>query len=296
MNSLKKSQTFIEAQSSGSRVGQRRALLGSLSGWPVSLRVGALIVGLILISVAFAPWITHFDPTELGAASLSPPQVAHLMGTDDLGRDVFARVLYGGRITLVVGLFSALISVGLGLSIGVVAGFSGGYVDELLMRFTEAFQILPRLLVAIVVVTMIGGSLGNVILTIGFLSWPPTARIIRGQTLVLHHEDFVSAAILSGASYMRLIIRQILPNVFPLLFVSASTQVALAILSEAALSFLGLGDPTSPSWGQMLQQSQGFLRAAWWMSVFPGLALALLILGLNLLGDGLGSKIGGTRR
>lgn len=248
---------------------------------------------MIVLAVLFSPMLTARDPMALTQGPLLPPGVGGVFGTDDLGRDVFARVLYGGRISLLVGLSAALLSVGFGLVIGVIGGFSGGAVDEVLMRLTEVFQIVPRLLVAIVVVSIVGGSIGNVIFVIGILSWPPTARLVRAQTMILRKEEFVSAAIMSGASYLRLITRQILGNIMPILLVSASMQVAVAILAEASLSFLGLGDPTYPSWGQMLYQSQGFLRQAWWMSLFPGAALALTIVGLNLLSDGFSDRIPG---
>lgn len=270
-----------------------RANLGARLKLPVTTLFGAALVVTISFVVVFAPILTSYDAMSLSADTLKAPSLEHLMGTDDLGRDVFARVLYGGRISLLVGIFAAVISVTLGLLIGVVAGFSGGVIDEALMRVTEVFQIVPRLLVAIVVVAMVGGSITSVIFVIGILSWPLTARLIRTQTLVLRREEFVSAATMSGASYGRLIVKQILPNILPLLLVSASMQVAVAILSEAALSFLGLGDPSFPTWGQMLQQSQGFLRQAWWMSFFPGCALALTIVGLNLLSDGFSDRLPG---
>lgn len=270
-----------------------RASLRACVKLPAAALFGAALVAALSLAIIFAPLLTSYDATSLGAVALRPPSLEHLMGTDDLGRDVFARVLYGGRISLLVGTVAAIISVTLGLLIGVVAGFSGGAVDEALMRATEVFQIVPRLLVAIVVVAMIGGSITSVIFVIGILSWPLTARLIRAQTLVLRREEFISAATMSGASYSRLIVKQILPNILPLLLVTASMQVAVAIMAEAALSFLGLGDPSFPSWGQMLQQSQGFLRQAWWMSFFPGCALALIIFGLNLLSDGFSDRLPG---
>lgn len=264
--------------------------------FPVSARAGGVMIALVLFGVLLAPLLTSADPMALGRSPLQPPGPAGFMGTDDLGRDMMALVLYGGRVSLLVGLISAVIAVGLGLAVGIVAGFFGGAIDEALMRVTEVFQILPRLLVAIVVVTLLGGSVTNVIFVIGILAWPPTARIIRAQVLVIRGEEFIAAATLSGASYLRIILRHILPNVMPFLMVSASMQVASAVLSEAALSFLGLGDPAFPSWGQMLQHSQAFLRQAWWMSAFPGVALALTILGLNLLGDGLSSRLPGGHK
>jgi peptide/nickel transport system permease protein len=227
-----------------------------------------------------------------------PPSWAHPFGTDDLGRDVWARVLYGGRVSLLVGVVSAALSVILGVAIGLCAGFAGGGGDEALMRLTEMFQILPRLLVTIVVVALLGGGIGKVILVIGLLSWPATARVIRARALVLRGEEFMTAAVMSGASWVRRLARHALPNVWPYLLVSASLQVASAVLSEAFLSFLGLGDPDRPSWGFLLQQGQLFLQQAWWLTAFPGLALAMTILGLNLLGDGLGGGAlrGGARQ
>ncbi|HTR87822.1 MAG TPA: ABC transporter permease, partial [Reyranella sp.] len=208
-------------------------------------------------------------------------------GTDDLGRDTFARVLYGGRVSLLIGLFSAALSVVLGMTIGMLAGFFGGALDEVLMRITEAFQILPKLLVAVVVIALIGSGLTREVLVIGLLSWPATARVIRGRVQVIRHEEFIAAAEMSGASWLRVLVRHIAPNVLAFLLVSASLQVASAIMSESFLAFLGLGDPDHPSWGLLLQQGQLFLEEAWWLTTFPGIALAMTILGLNLLGDGL---------
>ena len=201
-------------------------------------------------------------------------------------RDVFARVLYGGRISLVIGLFSALLSVCFGMTIGMTAGFFGGAIDETLMRITEVFRILPKVLVAVVVVSLIGGGLGNEILVIGSLSWPATARVIRGRVQIIRGEEFIAAAAMSGATRARIVWRHVMPNVLAYFLVSTSLQIASAIMSELFLSFLGLGDPAHPSWGLLLQQGQLFLRQAWWMTTFPGIALALTVLGLNLLGDG----------
>ena len=265
---------------------------------PISTVVGTLLVSIVVAGVVCAPLITRTDPMGLSPDTLLEPSWAHPMGTDDLGRDGLARVLYGGRASLVIGLFSAALSVILGMTIGMVAGFFGGAIDETLMRITEAFQILPKLLVAVVVVSLIGSGLTNEVLVIGLLSWPATARVIRGRVQVIRHEEFIAAAEMSGASWLRVLIRHVAPNVFSFLLVSASLQVASAIMSESFLSFLGLGDPAHPSWGLLLQQGQLFLSEAWWLTTFPGIALAMTILGLNLLGDGVsGSRIvAGSRR
>jgi peptide/nickel transport system permease protein len=249
-------------------------------------------VAIPCLAAVMAPLLTHADPMALGPESLRPPTWVHLMGTDDLGRDEFARVLYGGRISLMVGLFSALIAVLVGTMIGTVAGYFGGGIDDVLMRFTEIFQIIPRFLLAIVVVALLGGGQGKIILIIGLLSWPGTARVIRSQLLVIRGEEFVSAATMSGASSARIIMRHILPNVLPFIIISASLQTAAGVLVESYLSFLGLGDPSQPSWGLLLQQAQLYLQQAWWMSAFPGTFLSMTILGLNLIGDGLASRFG----
>jgi peptide/nickel transport system permease protein len=258
----------------------------------LSLSIGLVLVAIPSLTAILAPLLTHADPMALGPESLLPPSSVHFMGTDDLGRDEFARVLYGGRISLMVGLFSALIAVSVGTLIGTVAGYFGGGIDDLLMRFTEVFQIIPRFLLAIVVVALLGGGQGKIILIIGLLSWPGTARVIRSQLLVIRGEEFVSAATMSGASSARIIIRHILPNVLPFIIISASLQTAAGVLVESYLSFLGLGDPSQPSWGLLLQQAQLYLQQAWWMSAFPGTFLSMTILGLNLIGDGLASRFG----
>jgi peptide/nickel transport system permease protein len=258
----------------------------------LSLSIGLVLVAIPSLTAILAPLLTHADPMALGPESLLPPASVHFMGTDDLGRDEFARVLYGGRISLMVGLFSALIAVSVGTFIGTVAGYFGEGIDDLLMRFTEVFQIIPRFLLAIVVVALLGGGQGKIILIIGLLSWPGTARVIRSQLLVIRGEEFVSAATMSGASSARIIVRHILPNVLPFIIISASLQTAAGVLVESYLSFLGLGDPSQPSWGLLLQQAQLYLQQAWWMSAFPGTFLSMTILGLNLIGDGLASRFG----
>jgi peptide/nickel transport system permease protein len=267
-------------------VARRSAEYGKRDRLPVSVLIGTLFLVLVVTGTLLAPLLTAADPLALGTATLRPPAWAHLMGTDDLGRDVFARVLYGGRISLLIGLFSALLSVCFGMTIGMTAGFFDGAVDEALMRITEVFQILPKVLVAVVVVSLIGGSLANEVLVIGLLSWPATARVIRGRVQVIRGEEFVAAAAMSGATQLRVIWRHVLPNVLSYFLVSTSLQIASAIMSESFLSFLGLGDPSHPSWGLLLQQGQLFLQQAWWLTTFPGIALAMTVLGLNLLGDG----------
>lgn len=252
-----------------------------------STMIGATGLAAIVAVAVLGPVLWRLDPLALTSERLLPPALAHPMGTDDLGRDVFARVILGARISLTIGLLSALIATVFGCAVGAVSGYFGGAVDEALMRMTEVFQVIPRFLLAIVIVALFGSGLNKIVLVIGFLSWPGTARIIRAQVLVLRGEEFVLSALMSGASTGRVIVRHILPNVLPLVVVAAFLQTGAAILVESFLSFLGLGDPSQPSWGMLVQQAQLYLRSAWWMTTFPGLALAVTIFSLNLLGDGL---------
>lgn len=250
--------------------------------------IGVAFLLIVVGGAVFAPWLTHHQPLALSEDALLAPSWAHPMGTDDLGRENFARVLYAARTSLSVGLFSGVIAMLFGMTIGMAAGYFGGAIDDSLMRVSEAFQVLPRLIVACIIVALFGPSFLHIILVIGLLSWPGTARVIRSRVLVLRKEEFITAAIMSGSGWGRVIWRQILPNVAPYFFVSASLQIASAILSESFLSFLGLGDPSRPGWGYLLQEGQIYMQQAWWLTAFPGVALAITILGLNLLGDGFG--------
>ena len=252
---------------------------------PLAAVVGGVLVGLVVLGALLAPVLTR-DPGAMSNLAFAAPSAGHLMGTDDLGREVLARVLYGGRVSLVIGLSSAVVAVVVGTLVGAAAGFFGGLTDDVLMRATELFQVIPRFLLAIVVVSLFGTGTLRLVLVIGLLSWPATARIMRAQFLVLRREEFVLAAQMAGAGPIRIILRHALPNVAPYLLVSVTLQTGSAILVESFLSFLGLGDPATPSWGLLLQQAQIYLRSAWWMATFPGLALSATILGLNLVSDG----------
>jgi peptide/nickel transport system permease protein len=261
-----------------------------------SVMVGGVVTGLIVLLAVLGPVLWPIDPLGFSKETFRAPSLAHPMGTDDLGRDVFARVILGARISLTVGLVSGAIATLFGSLVGALSGYFGGRIDEAVMRFTELFQIIPRFLLAIVVVALFGSGIVKLVLVIGLLSWPGTARIVRAQFLVLRSEEFVLAATMSGARPLRIILRHIVPNILAFIAVSAFLQTGNAILVESFLSFLGLGDPAQPSWGLLLQQSQLYLRSAWWMSVFPGLALALTIFGINLLGDGIGGVQAVSRR
>ena len=223
----------------------------------------------------------------MGGRTFCTPGPDCLLGTDDLGRDMLARVANGARVSLLVGVAAAVVSAILGVVIGSLAGFAGGRIDETFMRVAEAFQVVPQFFLAILVVALFGASLTKIVLVIAILSWPSTARIIRAEFLKLRDQDFVAAARLAGASRRTLIFGEILPNALPPVIVNASLQIAAAILTEASLSFLGLGDPDKVSWGQLLFLAQPFLNQGWWMAVFPGIAILVTTLGFNLLGDGL---------
>jgi peptide/nickel transport system permease protein len=251
-----------------------------------SASIGLFLVLLAALVGIFGPVLTG-SPTAIGAEPFCAPSLACPLGSDDLGRDMLVRMAHGARVSLLVGFAAAAFSAVLGIAIGAVAGFAGGKTDEFFMRVAEAFQVVPQFFLAILVVALFGPSLSKIVLVIGILSWPSTARIIRGEFLKLRGQDFVVAARLAGASRTKLIFAEILPNALPQVIVDASMQIASAILTEASLSFLGLGDPDQVSWGQLLFAAQPFLNQAWWLAVFPGSAILITTLGFNLLGDGL---------
>jgi peptide/nickel transport system permease protein len=251
---------------------------------------GLAAVAAAVVGGAIGPFLTG-SPSAMGPHVFCPPGPACPLGTDDLGRDLLARVANGARVSLIVGFAAAAVSALVGVVIGALAGFAGGRTDEFLMRVAEAFQIVPQFFLAILIVALFGPSLTKIVLVIALLSWPSTARIVRAEFLKLRGQDFVAAARLAGASRATLVFVEILPNALPPVIVNASLQIASAILTEANLSFLGLGDPDLVSWGQLLFGAQPFLHQAWWMALFPGLAILLTTLGFNLLGDGLNDAL-----
>jgi len=254
--------------------------------------IGALGGVLLLIFVAavlLAPWLSPAPPTETRFdALLRPPSLAHPFGTDELGRDVFARVLFGGRVSLIVGVSSVALAMLIGGVWGLLAGYFRGWVDSLLMRLVDALLSFPFLVLAIALAAVLGPGLFNTILAITFVTSPAVARLVRGQVLAEMERDYVSAAVALGASHSRILFRHILPNIGGPLIVQGSLSTANAILAEATLSFLGLGvQPPTPSWGSMLNAARGYLEYAPWLAVFPGLAIFFVVLSLNLLGDAL---------
>ena len=204
---------------------------------------------------------------------------------------MLSRVVHGARVSLTIGVMAALTSTAIGITVGALAGFYGGLLDDLLMRITEVLFMIPRIFVALIVVALFGPAMMNVILVIGLLSWPVIARLVRAEFLSLKEREFVEAARSLGSSNWDLMFSEILPNGLAPVVVATSLQVGQAILIESTLAFLGLGDPTTPSWGLLLNSAQPWLEKAWWMSFFPGVSLALTVLGLNLVGDGLNDAI-----
>lgn len=247
-----------------------------------------VIVGLILLAV-FAPLIAPYDPAQQSwTAVRKPPSWAHWFGTDESGRDLLSRVIYGARASLLAGVVSVSIALTAGVPIGLVAGYRGGWIDALISRITDAMLACPNLILAIALAAFLGPSLTNAMIAIGITATPVFVRLTRGQVISVKVEDYVEAARAVGNPAWRIAIRHILPNVLPALLVQATLAIAAAIIAEASLSFLGLGQqPPAPSWGSMLNTAQRFLTNAPWMAVWPGLAIFLSVLSFNLLGDGL---------
>lgn len=253
--------------------------------------VGLVILVLFVMLAIFAPFLTSYDPNRTNLRERNqPPSQNHWFGTDDMGRDIWARTLYGGRISLSVGLVSVGISLSLGLVLGALAGYCGGFIDTLVMRVADVFYSFPFIILAITISAIFGPSIYNTMIILGVLSWPGPARLIRAEFLRMKETDFVAAAIALGCKSSRVMFRHILPNGFAPLLVSATLGVASAILSEAGLSFLGLGvPPPAPSWGNMLNRARPLhiLANMPWMWLAPGLAIFVIVLSINFVGDGL---------
>jgi peptide/nickel transport system permease protein len=250
---------------------------------------GLIVVVLMVLLALFAPWIAPYDPLATSFAAVrKAPSAAHWFGTDEVGRDLLARVLHGGRASLAAGVIAVSIAVGCGVPLGMLAGYAGGVIDAVISRITDAMLAIPFLILAIALAAFLGPSLGNAMIAIGITATPIFVRLSRGQVLAVRAEDFVEAARAVGNPPLRILLRHILPNILPPVIVQATLAIAAAIIAEASLSFLGLGQqPPAPSWGSMLNTAQRFLTQAPWMAVFPGLAIFASVLAFNLLGDGL---------
>lgn len=249
---------------------------------------GSIILTILVAAALLAPLLFPGDPLRIVAAPLLSPfdNSAFPLGTDRLGRDVLAELFHGGRTSLIVGLAAALASILVGSAVGVLAGFAGGIVDEILMRITEAFQTVPGFLLALALVSLAGPSLPVLVAAIVFSSWTQAARLTRGQVLSIRERDYVSSARTIGMHPLEIAFRQILPNALPPVLALVPVIVASAILIEEALSFLGLGDPNRVTWGGMIAEGRTVLRSAPWLSIVPGLALALTVVGVYLVGEG----------
>lgn len=249
---------------------------------------GAIIVGLNVFVALFGSYIWRIDPDELVGIRLEDPSWAHPMGTDELGRDTLARIIHGSQVSLQVGLISVSIALVLGLSIGLTSGFFGGKLDALLMRLVDLMFALPGLVLAIVIAGLLGPNRRNAMIAIGIIITPAFARVVRGAVLEVMGFPFVESARALGSSHARIMVRHVLPNIAAPVIVLVTVYLSTAILSEAALSFLGLGtQPPEASWGGMLSSARSYLEISPWLSIFPGLAIMVVVLGFNFLGDGL---------
>lgn len=252
---------------------------------------GVLLAGLVLVALS-APLVAPGDPRAFSTAVLQPPSWSAPLGTDDFGRDQWRAVVHGARVSLALGLLAAAVSLGAGVVVGATAGQAGGAVDAWLMRATEFVQVMPRFFLAIVVTTILDRSVLTLALLLGATYWPATARLVRAMVASAATTEYVLAARAVGAGPLRVLVRHVLPSVWPVALAHASFHAGGAILVESGLSFLGLGDPGVVSWGGLLGHAQSFIHEAWWLALFPGLAIALTVLAFNLLADALS---GGSR-
>ncbi len=253
---------------------------------------GLAILFLMASSSLAAPVLTSQNPIRSSSTVLSPPAREHFFGTDDLGRDILAGVLYGGRTSLTIGFSVGIASVVIGVPIGALAGYYGGLADEALTKLTEVFTALPRFFVAILLVALLGPSILTIAFSLAILSWPPTSRIARATFLTVKEWEFITASRAIGMSDARIMVKDLLPNAMPLVLVNSGLLISQAILTEAGLSFLGLGDPRAVSYGLMLRNAQPYLHlGAWWLFVFPGIALFVTVLGLNVAADGMSDAL-----
>ena len=250
---------------------------------------GLAVSAIVIFCAIFADVISPYDPNlQDYTAFTAPPSAEHLLGTDDLGRDVLSRIIHGTRVSLQVGIIAVGIAVTLGVTLGLVSGYSGGWVDDVIMRLIDAVQAFPGLILALAITAALGPGIGNAMIAIGFVSTPGFARLTRGQTLSVRERDFVAAARVLGISPLRIMFRHIWPNVTAPIIVQATLMMASAIVTEASLSFLGVGvKPPTPSWGAMLRTGSQYLEVAPWIGIAPGVAIFLTVLAFNFVGDGL---------
>ncbi|MBN8633032.1 MAG: ABC transporter permease [Rhodobacterales bacterium] len=275
---------------------RRQAKLGQF--WLAALRIrrnrlamaGLIIVGILLAVAALAPWIAPHDPfvQNLGNRLQPPGTSGYWLGTDDFGRDILSRIIYGARITLYIIALVAVTAPVLGLLVGTVSGYFGGWIDAILMRLTDIFLAFPRLILALALVAVLGPGIENAVLAIALTAWPPYARVARAETLTVRNSDYIAAIRLQGASAPRIIAGHVVPMCLPSVIIRVTLDMAGVILIAAGLGFLGLGvQPPLPEWGLMISSGRKFLFEQWWVATMPGLAIFIVSLGFNLLGDGL---------
>ena len=249
---------------------------------------GAIVLGVLIFGALFAPWISPYDPNAMDFAMMGAPSLGHPLGTDDLGRDLLSRLLYGTRISLFVGISTVVLGMSSGVALGLMAGFFGRWVDTIIMRYVDLQWAFPNFIIAVYLVAVFGTGLTNVIIAISLAYIDDFARIARGMVLTIKEEQYVAAARTLGASDFRLMWRHILPNAMAPIIVQATVSVSYAILAEAGLSFLGLGvESDTPTWGLILADSRSFISRAWWLGVFPGVFIMLTVLSINFIGDAL---------
>ncbi len=259
-----------------------------MRGSPMAV-LGVVLFAALLLMAAFAPLIATADPIAIQVREvLRPPSPEHLFGTDDLGRDVFSRVVWGSRLAVRLGVLSVVVAASGGVALGLVAGYYRGWVDNLISRLLEVILAFPGLLFAIAIVAVLGPSLDNLIVALGLFGWPGYARLVRGSVLSARQREYVEAARAIGAPATRVMLRHILPNVVAPVIILSATRFGGALLAGSGLSFIGLGVPIpQPEWGAIMATGRDYMGSAWWITVFPGLLIALAVLGVNLLGDGL---------
>ena len=254
--------------------------------------LGLIILGLVILMAATAHLMFPEDPFRLAGRSMSPPgENGFLLGSDSLGRDVASGIAHGAKTSLLIGLMATLVAVGFGTMMGGLAGYYGGWIDDILMRVTEMFQTIPSFIFAILLVAIMKPSIESIVIAIAVVSWPAVARLVRGEFLSLRGREFVQACHTLGMSDARIILREILPNCLSPIIVIGSLMVATAILIESGLAFLGLGDPNIMSWGFQIGAGRTLLRSAWWVCTFPGIAILVTVLAINLVGEGLNDAL-----
>jgi len=292
MSAMARASDWLNAETAATRLqaGAQSLWRGWLRFASNPLGLAGLAVVIVLVAMAvLAPWLATHAPNDQNlAARLMPPSAAHWLGTDELGRDIWSRIVWGSRITLaIVGIVSIVVAP-IGLAVGCVAGYAGGWVDGVLMRVTDLFLAFPSLILALAFVAALGPSLENAILAIALTSWPPIARLARAETLSLRKSDYISAVRLLGASPTRIVARHIAPLCLPSVVVRVTLNMATIILTAAGLGFLGLGaQPPTPEWGAMVSTGRRFMLDSWWVVTFPGIAILIVSLAFNLVGDAL---------